>query len=140
MTPQEIKELVSKKIAGQGSQVDIGGALAEILNGIIDIAAGGLQAVEITEEITSAEGVEISASRYAELRRAVLLKEGGHYYVLSTCTGLNANLQSSLPNTMNTVVFANYVVAEDDGTLSEGEFLILAITTDDKYRLYSMGV
>lgn len=36
MTPQEIKELVSKKIAGQGSQVDIGGALAEILNGIVD--------------------------------------------------------------------------------------------------------
>lgn len=36
MTLQEIKELVSKKIAGQGSQVDIGGALAEILNGIVD--------------------------------------------------------------------------------------------------------
>lgn len=36
MTIQEIKELVSKKIAGQGSQVDIGGALAEILNGIVD--------------------------------------------------------------------------------------------------------
>lgn len=38
MTIQEIKELVSKKIAGQGSRVDIGGALAEILNGIIDMA------------------------------------------------------------------------------------------------------
>ena len=36
MTIQEIKELVSKKIAGQGSQVDIGGALAEVLTGICD--------------------------------------------------------------------------------------------------------
>lgn len=40
MTIQEIKELVSKKIAGQGSQVDIGGALAEILNGIVDLLPG----------------------------------------------------------------------------------------------------
>lgn len=40
MTIQEIKELVSKKIAGQGSQVDIGGALAEILNGIVELLPG----------------------------------------------------------------------------------------------------
>ena len=36
MTLAEIKELISKKIAGQGSQVDIGGALAEVLTGIAE--------------------------------------------------------------------------------------------------------
>lgn len=36
MTKQEIKDLIAAKIAGQGNQVDSGGALAEILDGIID--------------------------------------------------------------------------------------------------------
>lgn len=36
MNANEIKELVAAKIAGQGNQVDIGGALSEVLNAIID--------------------------------------------------------------------------------------------------------
>lgn len=36
MTKQEIKDLIAAKIAGQGSQVDSGGALDKVLNGIID--------------------------------------------------------------------------------------------------------
>ena len=36
MTKQEIKDLIASKIAGQGSAVDAGSALQEILNGIID--------------------------------------------------------------------------------------------------------
>ena len=36
MTKEEIKALIAEKIAGQGNQVDSGGALADILNGIID--------------------------------------------------------------------------------------------------------
>lgn len=42
MTKQEIKSLISAKIAGQGNQVDSGGALDEILNAIVDtIPEGG---------------------------------------------------------------------------------------------------
>lgn len=37
MTPTEIKSLIQNTIAGQGSQVDIGGKLAEILGAIVDI-------------------------------------------------------------------------------------------------------
>lgn len=36
MTKQEIKDLVAAKIAGQGTQVDLGGALPEIINAIVD--------------------------------------------------------------------------------------------------------
>lgn len=42
MTKEEIKALISAKIAGQGNQVDSGGALDEILNAIVDaIPSGG---------------------------------------------------------------------------------------------------
>lgn len=39
MTAQEIKDLIASKIAGQGSAVDAGSALPEILNGIVDAIA-----------------------------------------------------------------------------------------------------
>ena len=39
MTTQEIKDLIASKIAGQGSAVDAGSALPEILNGIVDALA-----------------------------------------------------------------------------------------------------
>lgn len=39
MTVQEIKDLIASKIAGQGSAVDAGSALPEILNGIVDAIA-----------------------------------------------------------------------------------------------------
>lgn len=42
MTTQEIKDLIASKIAGQGSMVDIGGALPTILKEIVDaIGEGG---------------------------------------------------------------------------------------------------
>lgn len=36
MTKEEMKALVSAKIAGQGNQVDLGNALPELLNAIVD--------------------------------------------------------------------------------------------------------
>lgn len=38
MTPKEIQALIDAKIAGQGSAVDVGGALTQILSGILDLA------------------------------------------------------------------------------------------------------
>lgn len=37
MTKDEIKALISAKVAGQGNQVDAGGALPDLLNGILDL-------------------------------------------------------------------------------------------------------
>lgn len=41
MTKQEIQALIDAKIAGQGSAVDVGGALPTILHEILEMAAGG---------------------------------------------------------------------------------------------------
>lgn len=40
MTTNEIKTLIQNTIAGQGSQVDIGGKLAEVLNALADAVSG----------------------------------------------------------------------------------------------------
>lgn len=41
MTPTELKDLIAATIAGQGTNVDAGGSLPKILNGIIDLLGGG---------------------------------------------------------------------------------------------------
>lgn len=57
MTTEEIKAIIAEKIAGQGNQVDIGGALAEILNAFAENLA------ELDErEIPTVAVVEISGN------------------------------------------------------------------------------
>ena len=41
MDAQQIKELIDQKIAGQGTMVDVGGALPTILKEIVDMASQG---------------------------------------------------------------------------------------------------
>lgn len=101
MTKQEIKELVSKKIAGQGSQVDIGGALAEILNGIIDIA--GAKKVEVPmlitfEDLTKAQAaaeLQISESDLDSLFEADVVTTPGSGGTISLCLTSNSNTDDS---------------------------------------------
>ena len=47
MTIQELKDLIQAKIAGQGNQIDIGGALSPVLIGILD----GLAAIHNIESV-----------------------------------------------------------------------------------------
>lgn len=60
MTTEEIKNLIDQKIAGQGSMVDVGGALPVILKEIVDkIAQASNPIVEVsydgsTDEISLA--------------------------------------------------------------------------------------
>lgn len=56
MTKEEMLALISGKIAGQGNQVDAGGALAEILTELVS----GAKAVEVTN-ITAIDGAILSA-------------------------------------------------------------------------------
>lgn len=101
MTIQEIKELVSKKIAGQGSQVDIGGALAEILNGIIDMA--GAKKVEVPKLITfedltkaqAAADLQISESDLDSLFEADVVTTTGPSGTISLCLTSNINADSN---------------------------------------------
>lgn len=41
LTPEQIKNLIDQKIAGQGTMVDVGGALPTILKEIVDMAGQG---------------------------------------------------------------------------------------------------
>ena len=98
MTIQEIKELVSKKIAGQGSQVDIGGALAEILNGIIDIADGkkivevpNLTTFEDETKAQAAADLHISESDLDSLFEADVITTTGPSGTISLCLTSNIN-------------------------------------------------
>jgi hypothetical protein len=58
MTPQEIQALINAKIAGQGSAVDVGGALPQILSGILEIAQSGQKPVLEIEMQAEDETVE----------------------------------------------------------------------------------
>lgn len=48
MTKEEMKTLIAEKISGQGNQVDIGGALAEVLNGIMELNEPVIAELEMT--------------------------------------------------------------------------------------------
>lgn len=68
-TTEEIKALISEKIAGQGTQVDLGGALPEILNEILNTAMQGGSAM-----LTIPEFPYISGTR-AEVAAALQINE-----------------------------------------------------------------
>lgn len=60
MTQQEIQALINAKIAGQGSAVDVGGALPQILSGILEVAQAAQKPkleIETATEDTTVEQV-----------------------------------------------------------------------------------
>ena len=65
MSPQEIQALIDAKIAGQGSAVDIGGALPQILSGILELAATPPEkhVLEILSVTTGPESIEDTLAR-----------------------------------------------------------------------------
>lgn len=56
MTKQEIKDLVAAKIAGQGNQIDLGGALPQVIDAILDAAFG----TEIVLPLHLESGVDVT--------------------------------------------------------------------------------
>lgn len=72
MTKQEIKDLVAAKIAGQGTQVDLGGALPEIINAIVDAIPSlepkiSLNVSEAFQDKSAEEAAETLGITVAEL-------------------------------------------------------------------------
>lgn len=74
MTAQEIKDLIASKIAGQGSAVDAGSALPEILNAIVEKC---MPADLIMDANGLSKGDEISEATSAALRKAAILNYDG---------------------------------------------------------------
>ena len=61
MTPQEIQALINEKIAGQGSAVDVGGALPAILSEILNIAAAS--SANMPKPIVLQRGISLDDTR-----------------------------------------------------------------------------
>lgn len=96
MTPEEIKTLIDQKIAGQGTMVDVGGALPTILKEIVDMASqgggggGDVKPIIITgepsEEMTTLAQLEAIGITLSEVtaaaagkRTSVILSTEGAY-------------------------------------------------------------
>lgn len=76
MKTQEIKDLIASKIAGQGNQVDSGGALFTILDAIVDAVANAtLPITEIEGQETSIEGLfKVNNNMRVALSKALFVK------------------------------------------------------------------
>lgn len=86
MTPEEIKNLIDQKIAGQGTMVDVGGALPTILKEIVDMASQGGGGGDIkpiilsalpTQEITTQAELDAIGLTREEINAALLGKRSG---------------------------------------------------------------
>lgn len=77
MTKEQITKLIESAIAGQGSMVDIGGALAKILKAL----ANGAVAVEV-EDITAIDGAILDELNVGD-KVAKITGEQKHLYLVS---------------------------------------------------------
>lgn len=115
MTKQEIKALVGQKIAGQGSQVDIGGALADILNAIVDLIPGipDLGTIEDGDEVTDFDAI---------IRNNPILKINGSLWVLSTFN----NSQRPFQQVEERMIYTNSISFDSSSSSEDicGEFAI----------------
>lgn len=130
MTTQEIRDLVAKKIAGQGTMVDVDGGLPAILNGILDlIAAAAAQSLAVptltAEESELGDRIEITAERYYELISSPIIK-GYNGKIFTLCTGLvGGYLENIIADYSNSALyFNNYTMDSDGYVMSCSGFLV----------------
>lgn len=63
MTKEELKDLIAKKISGQGNQVDLGSALETILNELIDLAPERKPiTIDLSEFELSGESTDVTSA------------------------------------------------------------------------------
>ena len=110
MNKDEIKALISAKIAGQGNQVDSGGALDEILNAIVDAipegGGSGAPVLKMTIEIRSFDSIAFTGLAPSITERTV-------HFAVEGQTVQSVSLQ-------NTTDADDYIETTSDG---EGGFV-----------------
>lgn len=88
MTIQEIRDLVAKKISGQGTMVDVGGGLPAILNGILDLIAASPSLDTIVGDLDAKfptwEGESMQVNPSDPIFTKPILEWKGVYYVLAS--------------------------------------------------------
>jgi hypothetical protein len=106
MTTQEIRDLIAKKIAGQGTQVDLGNGLPAILNGILDAVEGASMEPLIVEGTNS-------DSRFSESAGQPTFSEALEAFNSGRPVFLHFLNEES--NTEETVLITSHSVDEDSG-------------------------
>lgn len=138
MTTNEIKTLIEKTIAGQGSQVDIGGKLAEILGAIVDAMPSGETPRPIvltampedgdTVETLAEKGLtvdEISAAARGE--RTGVVRENRFFPILTV-----------IDESEKAIVFGSFDF-DDSGTLNNlNEYKVQIIDGEVYVRVYQI--
>lgn len=127
MTKQEIKDLVAAKIAGQGSMVDVGGALADILNAIADAAfaaatgepAHVFDSLESAQNLTEEQFLAATGGvTFEQLKAATHIKNSG-----SVLTRLSVSV--------STIVFGY----EFTNSLEIADAIEISIASDGLYNI-----
>lgn len=125
MTTNEIKTLIQNTIAGQGSQVDIGGKLAEVLNALADAVSGVVSGVDVTDIITDVP-TGISSELYQKIMDAPVLVANGKSYLRLTAEP--DNVQTNVEDYLQTdvILFGIFGVYQQDGSnLTGGEGILV---------------
>lgn len=113
MTKEEIKTLISAKVAGQGNQVDSGGALDAILNAIVDSIpeGGGSGAPVLKITLVDASGKQFDNIAFTGLAPSVTQRTVSFAVEGQTVQSVSLS---------NTTDVADYIEATSDG---EGGFV-----------------
>lgn len=133
MTIQEIRDLIAKKIAGQGTQVDVGGGLAAILNGILDLILAAMRDIPDAGSITD-EAQEITQDEYEMVFKHPIFSYTRYeprLGVVCSDKQLVGDLLSGL-GAEKGVFYINYIEYFNNGTVN-GYNGVLFYLLDDKY-------
>lgn len=125
MTKDEIKALISAKVAGQGDQVDAGGALSEILNALCDAVDSAPKAVVVKETLSSTP-IEISKERYNELTEGPILKyDGKDYLIYNDLALIGGNI--STRGGISGAMYTHKLTVDDTGAMDTYDQILLYI-------------
>lgn len=144
MTKQEIKDLIAAKIAGQGNQVDSGGALAEILNAIADMA-GDIPEFEFDKNYSEQEAQKAEFS-------PVILVDGEKYimngFLFANDTIANEAFNAAIaafPEAREITIkgiwgHTNNLLADGQGISGESIMGVALVYIDNEYKFVDVDL
>jgi len=116
MTKDEIKALISAKVAGQGDQVDAGGALAQILNGIIDAIPEPVSVPDWVAHVPVLESVgQITSDEYNKITEHGAVVYEGRLYTLCTDINTASGYVSSHAGLQGALYVSDFKVNDNEG-------------------------
>lgn len=135
MTKDEIRALISAKVAGQGDQVDAGGALAQILDGIVDAIPEPVSVPDWVAGVPVIEGIgQISEEDYNRIIKWGAVVYQGNLFTL--CTDINtASRYVANHSGLSGSLFVNCFVVDDGTALDTMHGLTICIDSQGGYAV-----